>query len=80
MKEFRNTSGFSLALLSPSALQSLNTSEEVDPYGRRDPLKGAVVGLFSEASDVGDTLTEDIVFERCHTCGISDALGAMVVY
>lgn len=38
--------------------------EQVDLYGRRDILDGAVIGYFSDASDVADTLTEDMIFDR----------------
>ena len=37
----------------------------MDLYGRRDPLQGAVTGIFGEVSDVVTTLREDIIFERC---------------
>ncbi|CAM9514142.1 unnamed protein product, partial [Laminaria digitata] len=37
---------------------------QVDLYGRRDPLQGAVTGIFGEVSDVVTTLGEDILFER----------------
>ncbi|CAN0038216.1 unnamed protein product, partial [Sphacelaria rigidula] len=37
---------------------------QVDLYGRRDLLDGAVVGYFSDASKVADTLAEDILFDK----------------
>lgn len=37
----------------------------MDLYGRRDPLQGAVTGIFGEVSDVVTTLGDDIIFERC---------------
>lgn len=44
--------------------------EQVDLYGRREPLPGAVVGNFGEVSSVVSTLEEDILFEGCgrHQC------------
>ena len=39
--------------------------EQVDLYGRREPLPGAVVGNFGEASNLFATLEEDILFEGC---------------
>lgn len=40
--------------------------EQVDLYGRRAPLPGAVTGYFGEISNLVATLEEDILFERCH--------------
>lgn len=39
--------------------------EQVDLYGRRAPLPGAVTGDFGEVSSLVATLEEDILFERC---------------
>lgn len=39
--------------------------EQVDLYGRREPLLGAVTGDFGEVSSLVSTLEEDILFERC---------------
>lgn len=40
-------------------------TKQVDLYGRRDPLQGAVTGSFGDGSDVVTTLEDDIIFERC---------------
>lgn len=39
--------------------------EQVDLYGRRAPLAGAVTGNFGEVSSLVATLEEDILFEGC---------------
>ncbi len=39
--------------------------EQVDLYGRRAPLAGAVTGNFGEVSNLVATLEEDILFEGC---------------
>lgn len=44
-------------------------AEQVDLYGRREPLPGAVVGYFGEASSLVATLEEDILFDRCDRFG-----------
>lgn len=41
--------------------------EQVDLYGRREPLPGVVVGSFGEVSNLVSTLAEDILFEGCAT-------------
>lgn len=38
--------------------------DQVDLYGRREQLQGAVIGIFSEPSNAAATLVADIVFEK----------------